>query len=616
MSYQVIARKWRPQSFNELIGQEHVSQTLLNALKAQRMPHAMLFTGPRGTGKTSSARILAKSLSCSQAKDFVPCHECLDCLDIAQGRHIDVIEIDGASNNGVDAIRELRNTVGYMPSSGKYKIYIIDEVHMLSTSAFNALLKTLEEPPEHVIFILATTEAHKIPQTILSRCQRFDFRRIATRKITEHLKSICQSESFSYEEEALWLIARQGDGSMRDSQSLLEQVITFTNANIQYKQVVEILGLTDRHLILDTLQSILERNPAKTLSVLERFHKTSAEPHLFAQELMDVLRHLTIVKVAGPASQLIEDLQDSELEMFTLWTETLSEEDLHLLFDIALKGTQDILKAFDPRLVLEMVLLRMASAPKIESLVALLGSLKGKSAAATTTAAAAAKPTAIPRGSGGSTSGNSPPTSSGVGTGMPPTSIATSGSVRTSAVSSNTSGMGSTDSTSSISSTSSQSIRAPSSALTAHTASAQTPSSSKANTQLPVNDQWLNFVHWIKKTDSLFAAKLEGLLFMGIKDKKLGIGVHEKMLFLKQQLTAPQTSKKLQSYVDQYWSEGYTLEIQTVKDKDSGFSAQSLTDQKEQEKKDHLNQQIQSHPLVKTAQAIFKSQIKSIKELS
>jgi len=561
------------------------------------MPHALLFTGPRGTGKTSSARILAKSLCCSNAKDFIPCHECPDCLDITQGRHIDVIEIDGASNNGVDAIRELRDAVGYMPSSGKFKIYIIDEVHMLSTSAFNALLKTLEEPPPHVIFILATTEAHKLPQTILSRCQRFDFRRIATRKITDHLRKICESESYVYEEEALWLIARQGDGSMRDSQSLLEQVITFTNADIKYQQVVEILGLTDRHLVLDTLQSILERNPAKTLSVLERFHKTSAEPHLFAQELMEVLRHLSIVKVAGPASQLIEDLQDSELEMFTLWADTLSEEDLHLLFDLALKGTQDILKAFDARLVLEMVLLRMASAPKIESLVKILASLRGRSASTISPSKLETMhrhPATPIRAGEAPVRSTSQPSSASL-TASPSHSATMPSSMNTTQSSNPTSTYAGSG---------------------AKVTSAQSPSSSKVNTQLPVNDQWLNFVHMIKKTDGLFAAKLEGLLFMGINDKKFGIGIHEKMQFLKQQLAAPQSSQKLQSYIDQYWGEGYTLEIQTVKDKGLGFSAQSLTDQKEQEVKDQLNQQVQSHPLVKTAQAIFKSQIKSIKELS
>jgi len=221
LSYQVIARKWRPQNFEQLVGQAHISTTLQNALKNQRLPHAILFTGPRGTGKTSSARILAKALRCPNAKDFIPCGVCTECEEIALSRSPSVLEIDGASNNGVDAIRELRDTVAYSPSSGKYKIYIIDEVHMLSTSAFNALLKTLEEPPAHVVFIMATTEVHKIPQTILSRCQRFDFRRIPTRQITEHLHMICQKDKIQAEDDALWMIARQGDGSMRDSQSCL-----------------------------------------------------------------------------------------------------------------------------------------------------------------------------------------------------------------------------------------------------------------------------------------------------------------------------------------------------------------------------------------------------------
>lgn len=197
------------------MGQSHVSTTLQNALKNGRLHHALLFTGPRGTGKTSSARILAKSLRCPNAVDFVPCNECDECREIGLSRSLDVIEIDGASNNGVDAIRDLRDTVGYMPASGKYKIYIIDEVHMLSTSAFNALLKTLEEPPAHVIFIMATTEAQKIPQTIMSRCQRFDFRSISTRQITDSLKAICDKEGVSADEDALWIIARQGDGSMQ-----------------------------------------------------------------------------------------------------------------------------------------------------------------------------------------------------------------------------------------------------------------------------------------------------------------------------------------------------------------------------------------------------------------
>ncbi len=232
LSYEVIARRFRPQEFESLVGQDHVRQTLSNALRAKRLHHALLFTGPRGTGKTSPARILAKSIRCPNAVDFVPCNRCNECDEITSGRSVNVIEIDGASNNGVDAIRELRETIGYMPSSGKYKIYIIDEVHMLSTSAFNALLKTLEEPPEHVFFVMATTEAHKLPKTILSRVQRFDFRRIPTALIAQHLKKICEADQIKCQPEALWAVARQGDGSMRDSQSLLEQVINFCEGEL------------------------------------------------------------------------------------------------------------------------------------------------------------------------------------------------------------------------------------------------------------------------------------------------------------------------------------------------------------------------------------------------
>lgn len=372
MNYQVIARKWRPQSFQEMVGQLHISTTLTNALRNGRVPHALLFTGPRGTGKTSSARIVAKALRCPEAVDFVPCGKCQSCIEIAQGSSIDVIEIDGASNNGVDAIRELRETVGYMPSSGKYKIYIIDEVHMLSTSAFNALLKTLEEPPPHVVFILATTEVQKIPQTILSRCQRFDFRRIPTRQIADHIKHICQSENIQFEDDALWLIARQGDGSMRDALSLLDQVITFTNSDLSRTKVIEILGLTDQALMQETLYALLHRDTSKILQILEKLNESALEPELFAQSILESLRTLLLVKVSQGQVQKLVDLPDSELTWYADQAKDLSEAEIHLLFDMALKGAQDITRSQDPRLVFEVILLRMASAPKLMDLKNLL----------------------------------------------------------------------------------------------------------------------------------------------------------------------------------------------------------------------------------------------------
>ncbi|MGZ3818304.1 MAG: DNA polymerase III subunit gamma/tau, partial [Bdellovibrio sp.] len=372
MSYQVIARKWRPQSFTDVVGQAHITQTLTNALTNQRLPHALLFTGPRGTGKTSSARILAKALRCTNAVGFVPCNECYSCKEIAGGSSIDVIEIDGASNNGVDAIRELRDTVAFMPSSGKYKIYIIDEVHMLSTSAFNALLKTLEEPPPHVIFIMATTEVHKIPQTILSRCQRFDFRRIPTRQITDHLKVICEDENVTAEEDALWIIARQGDGSMRDSQSLLDQVITFANGPLSRSNVVEILGLTDRALLFETLNALIDRNSQAILKVIEKISAAGFEPHLFSQDLLEMIRNLLLVKVSEAQAKQIVEMPDSEIQALIDMSQKLPEEDIHMLFDMALKGGNDIPRAQDPRIVLEVTLLRMASAPKLVDLKTLL----------------------------------------------------------------------------------------------------------------------------------------------------------------------------------------------------------------------------------------------------
>lgn len=372
MSYQVIARKWRPQSFNEVVGQNHITQTLTNALRNNRLHHALLLTGPRGTGKTSSARILAKAIRCPNAVDFVPCDNCDSCIEIAQSRSADVMELDGASNNGVDAIRDLRDSVSYMPASGRYKVYIIDEVHMLSTSAFNALLKTLEEPPPHVIFILATTEVQKIPQTILSRCQRYDFRRISLKQITEQLRKICEGENITAEDEALWMIARQGDGSMRDSLSLLDQVITFANGPLNRENVVEILGLTSRSLLFESLQGLIARNTKAIMTVLEKIATSGFEPGLFSQDLLEMIRNLLLVKVSGEEAGQILELPDSEFQALNELAKDVSEEDLHLLFDMALKGANDITKAYDPRIVLEVTLLRMAAAPKITDLESLI----------------------------------------------------------------------------------------------------------------------------------------------------------------------------------------------------------------------------------------------------
>jgi len=363
MSYEAIARKFRPQSFDQLVGQDHVSLTLLRAIQQDRIHHALLFTGPRGTGKTSSARIVAKTLRCSFAVDGHPCHACPDCLSIAQGNHVDVLELDGASNNGVDAIRQLREGVQYMASSGRYKVYIIDEVHMLSTSAFNALLKTLEEPPAHVVFIMATTEAHKVPLTILSRCQRYNFKRISTKQIANHLETICKAESVTIDEAALWLIAKMGDGSMRDAQSTLDQTITLLDRDLKYNSVVSALGLSHQVLVWDMFWAILERSTPKTAQIIYKLSSTQFEPKLFFEQLLTLIRNTLLIQADYQSAQELIDLSDSEFKLLDQASKAHLAGELHLSFDMAHKGLSDILASSEPRLVFEVILLRLASAP-------------------------------------------------------------------------------------------------------------------------------------------------------------------------------------------------------------------------------------------------------------
>jgi len=269
MTYLVLARKWRPQTFDEVVGQQVITQTLRNALQQNRVAHALLFCGPRGVGKTSVARILAKALNCEKGPTPDPCGICPACREIAQGTNLDIHEIDGASNNGVDEIRKLKETVAYLPVSARYKVYIIDEVHMLSKGAFNALLKTLEEPPAHVIFILATTEPHKIPMTILSRCQRYDFRRVPFQDMVTHLKKIVEREGYAADEKALMLVAREATGSLRDAEVVLDQLLLISeNHTITMEDARSVLSVVDSTLMMKVLDSILRRNTETLLMLI------------------------------------------------------------------------------------------------------------------------------------------------------------------------------------------------------------------------------------------------------------------------------------------------------------------------------------------------------------
>ncbi len=371
MSYQVIARKWRPGTFEEVIGQPHATRTLQNAIRLDRIAHAYLFSGARGVGKTSVARILAKVLNCEKGPSPTPCNQCSNCREISHTNSVDVIEIDGASNRGIDNIRELRETVRYMPAKGRYKVYIIDEVHMLTPEAFNALLKTLEEPPPHVIFIFATTEPHKIPATILSRCQRFDFRRLSLLQIVEHLKRIISQEGADFSESILYAIAREADGSMRDAQSLLEQLLAFSGDELPEAEILDILGVIDRQSVLRTAEAILSENAQACLDLVADVYRRGIDSRRFCQHLCDHFRNLLFVAISAEREMPV-DLPEDEKKLLKDQAALTTPESLHVYFQMLLRGEEQIRRSSMPKIALEMLLLRMAQLPRLESIDAVL----------------------------------------------------------------------------------------------------------------------------------------------------------------------------------------------------------------------------------------------------
>jgi DNA polymerase-3 subunit gamma/tau len=359
MSYLVLARKCRPQVFEEVLGQGHVTQTLQNAIKAGRVAHAYLFSGPRGVGKTTVARILAKSLNCQDGPTPVPCNQCPSCREITQGISLDVQEIDGASNRGIDDIRELRESIKYLPAQGRYKIYIIDEVHMLTGEAFNALLKTLEEPPKHALFMFATTELNKVPLTIYSRCQSFNFRRVSLDTIVNYLKSLAQAEKVTIEGGALRLIARQSEGSVRDSLSLLDQILSFSMEKITEVQVQEILGFVDRRIIYEVGWAILENQVKRLLELIGEVYEFGYDLKQFLKDLIEHFRNLLLIKMGTEQGPLL----DMPLEEIPAIKENIREISLDLLQDglhYLIHSEMELRRAPQPRLVLEMILLRAA----------------------------------------------------------------------------------------------------------------------------------------------------------------------------------------------------------------------------------------------------------------
>jgi DNA polymerase-3 subunit gamma/tau len=381
MGYLVLARKWRPKGFDDLVGQEPITRILKNAIAQGKIAHAYIFSGPRGVGKTSSARILAKALNCKEGPTPSPCGVCESCTAITDGSSVDVIEIDGASNNSVDDIRDLRERVKYAPSGGRYKVYIIDEVHMLSGSAFNALLKTLEEPPAHVIFVLATTEMKKIPATVLSRCQHMPFRRIASGVIRARLKVIAEAEGITIAAAALGLVARAADGSMRDSLTILDQVSAFSS-DITEESVKSLLGIADFGLLAGISKALIHGDRAEILGTVESLVEQGTDIRAFSKELTQFFRDLLVASVMKKPEEVL-DMSAEEIEAVREIVAGSSEDQLTLMLSEIMKSETEVRSSSTPRLAFEMALIRasfLSTLKPISEIIENIGRLAGPSA--------------------------------------------------------------------------------------------------------------------------------------------------------------------------------------------------------------------------------------------
>ncbi len=374
MSYLVLARKYRPQSFTDVVGQIPVVKTLQNSLLRQRVAHAILFSGVRGVGKTTLARIMAKAINCESTTETRPCNQCRSCTEITGGHSLDLHEIDGASNRGIQEIRELKEKIRFLPTSSPYKIIIIDEVHMLTTEAFNALLKTLEEPPAHVYFMFATTELHKIPITILSRCQRYELKRVSTTDLTTHFQKIADSEKVTLDPAALALIVREAEGSVRDGLSLLDQMFSFGDNTISHEDVIEVLGLIDRNTLMTITRALLAEDRVTALKALEGAFDYGIDIKRFTSDLLECFRTVLLVKL-GNCGELI-DLPEAEITDFGKIAAGYSFETIHFKLDLLMKATEELRFTTQPRLALETAFLKIIEAGNVIPVTALLSKIE------------------------------------------------------------------------------------------------------------------------------------------------------------------------------------------------------------------------------------------------
>jgi DNA polymerase III subunit gamma/tau len=616
VSYLVLARKYRPQTFEDLVGQDHVARTLANAIATGRIAHAFLFTGVRGVGKTTSARLLAKCLSCvgpdgkATGPTATPCNQCAPCVEITAGHDLDVQEIDGASYNGVDEVRRLQEGMTFRPARDRFKIYIVDEVHMLSTAAWNAFLKTLEEPPPHVKFIFATTEVHKVPVTILSRCQRYDFKLIPTQAIAKRLSEVLAREKIGADEASVQVLAREAAGSMRDAMSLLDQVIAFSGSSLTGEDVARVLGVADRKILHELATALVDGNAPACLGVVERLAQQGFDLTHVTKDILRHLRNLVVAKVCagqtsgeGPGLRELLDLADEETRDVLELAARAEPDDLSRLFQGFSKAFDDLVKSGQPRMALEMALVRLARRPPLLALDELLnrvGDLERR-------LGGAPPPGPAPRGGGGGGGGGggrtlgSHASVASVPVVPEPAATRTHGALALKVV------------TPSPAPVAPVALRPP--------PPAPAPAPARAATPAPVSlavapdvDVWRTILDRLRARQPALASVLDHAIPMETSAARLVVGFEPSAAFLGARASEPDALDELSREVRAYYGQATKVSIELSAHAAAGVKTIAAIDaDRRSAELAKARAAVEGHPLVKEAVRLFGAQLRDVK---